>query len=67
LKFIIEVLKLNGAGQPHILHTFTHAASSMHMVRETMKTVLGSPQWPPEANGFRIVAETGEEMYRWPE
>jgi hypothetical protein len=67
LKFVIEVLKLDN-GQPHrILHAFTHAASSVHLVRETMKAVMASPEWPQEANGFRIVTETGKELYFWPE
>jgi hypothetical protein len=67
MKFIIEVLKLNGAGRPQILHSFTHSASSVHLVRETMKIIVTSPQWPPDASGFRIVTKAGEELYRWPE
>jgi hypothetical protein len=62
--FISEVLKLNGTGQSQILHSFMHSASSVHMVRETMKAE--SPEWPPEANGFRIVTMRGEEICRWP-
>jgi coenzyme F420-reducing hydrogenase delta subunit len=67
MKFIIQVLKLNGAGKPQILHAFAHSASSVHMVRETMKALIESPEWPLEAKGFRIVSETGSELYRWPE
>jgi hypothetical protein len=66
LKFIIEVLKLNGA-RPKILHAFSHTASSVHMVRETMKVITKSSEWPSEADSFRILSETGAEVYRWPE
>jgi hypothetical protein len=37
------------------------------MIRETMKAVLKSPQWPSEAQGFRIMTDDGSELYRWPE
>jgi hypothetical protein len=67
LRFIIEILNLNSAQTPHILYGFSHTASSIHMVRETMKTITESSEWPTEANGFRILSETGAELYRWPE
>jgi hypothetical protein len=67
VKFIVEILKLNGAEPPQVLHSFSHTASSIHMIRETMKAVLKSPQWPPGANGFRIISEAGSEFYCWPE
>jgi hypothetical protein len=67
LKYLIEILKLNGAGPPRVLHSFTHKASSVHMVRETMKAVRESHEWPAEAHGFRILSEAGDELYAWPE
>jgi hypothetical protein len=67
LKYLIEILKLNGAGRPRVLHSFTHKASSVHMVRETMKAVRESREWPAEAHGFRIMSEAGHELYAWPE
>jgi hypothetical protein len=67
LKFIIEILRLNSAQTPRILYGFSHTASSVHMVRETMKAITESSEWPPDANGFRILSETGVELYRWPE
>ena len=67
LKFIIQILKLNDLLPPQILHVFMHTASSAHMVRETMKAITESSEWPSEANGFRILPETGTELYRWPE
>jgi hypothetical protein len=41
-------------------------ASSIHKVTEAMKSVLISAHWPPEADGFRIISETGAELFRWP-
>jgi hypothetical protein len=67
VKFIVEILKLNGAEPPRALHSFAQASSSVQMVRETMKVVLKSAEWPPEANGFRIMSDKGTELYRWPE
>jgi hypothetical protein len=67
LKYLIEIVKQNGAGHPEVLHSFTHSASSIHMVRETMLAVRSSSQWPAEAQGFRIRSETGAELYSWPD
>ena len=68
MRFIVEILHLNGgAASPSISYVFAHKASSIHMVREAMKAVLKSPEWPPEANAFRIVSDEGAELYRWPE
>jgi hypothetical protein len=67
LKFIIQILKADSGQPPRILHGFSHTASSIHMVRETMKAITESSEWPPGANGFRILSETGVELYRWPE
>jgi hypothetical protein len=67
MRYLIEIVKQNGVGQPQVLHRFTHSASSIHMVRETMKAVRASAHWPAEAEGFRIRSETGVELYCWPE
>jgi hypothetical protein len=68
VKFIVEILKANGGAEPpQLLHSFAHKASSVHMVREAMRAVVKSPQWPLEANGFRIIDEAGAELYRWPD
>ena len=66
MRYIIEILKLNGTGKPQVLHTFAHAASSLHLVRESVHSVMRSRQWPSEANGFRIVSKDGTEFYGWP-
>jgi hypothetical protein len=67
LKFVIEILKANSGQQPRVLHRFSHTASYVNMVRETMKAITESSEWPREANGFRILSQTGAELYRWPE
>jgi hypothetical protein len=67
LKFVVEILKLKRDQPPEVLHRFAHSATSIHMIRETMKAVLKSPQWPSEAQGFRIMSDDGSELYRWPE
>jgi hypothetical protein len=67
LKLIVEILRLNGAHAPEILHVFTHSASSIHIARESLKGVATSPAWPLGANGFRIMSAEGAELYRWPE
>ena len=66
VEYIIEILKLNGAGAPQVLYTFMHTASSLHLVRESVHSVMRSPHWPSEANGFRIVSREGLELYGWP-
>jgi hypothetical protein len=67
LKFIIEVLRQDSGGTLQVLYVFAHTASSIHMVRETMKLVQTSSQWPGNADGFCILSESEIELYRWPE
>jgi len=59
LKYIAEILKLNATSTPGVLHRFAPRASSMHMVRQTMKAVRGSGDWPPKpmvsASSLRLV------------
>jgi hypothetical protein len=66
MKFVIEILSLNGNRIPKVLHTFAHTASSIHLVRESVHSVMKSANWPPDANGFRIVSSDGVELYGWP-
>ena len=66
MKFVIEIVKLDGTQPPQILHSFAHKASSVHLIREAMKAVMNSPQWPGEANGFRIISGMGVELHRLP-
>ena len=66
VEYIIEILKLNRAGAPQVLYTFMHTASSLHLVRESVHSVMRSRHWPSEANGFRIVSKDGTEFYGWP-
>ena len=57
MEYTIEILKRNGAATPQVLYAFTHTASSIHLVRESVHSVMKSPHWPSEANGFRIVRD----------
>jgi hypothetical protein len=66
MKYVIEILSLNGNGAPRVLHTFGHISSSIHLVRESVHSVMKSADWPLEANGFRIVSPEGVELYGWP-
>jgi hypothetical protein len=66
VEYIIEILKLDGAAAPQVLYTFAHTASSLHLVRESIHSVMKSPHWPTEANGFRIVSREGVKHYAWP-
>jgi hypothetical protein len=65
VNFRIEILRVKGAKPAHGLHRFTHCATSLNMMQETMEVVQMSPQWPLEANGYRILSESGKELYRW--
>jgi hypothetical protein len=64
LIFLIEILKLKDADPPRVLLTFSHSAKSVHIVRETMKSVQNSPEWPADANGYRISWLEGAEIHR---
>ena len=50
---------------PKVLHTFAHTSSSIHLVRESVHSVMKSPQCPAEANGFRIISGEGVTLYEW--
>lgn len=66
MRYVIEILSLNGNGAPKVLHTFGHISSSIHLVRESVHSVMKSADWPAEANGFRIVSTEGVQLYGWP-
>lgn len=67
MNFRIEILRIRDSQSSHGLHTFMHCATSLDMMRETMRMVQMSTQWPAEANGYRILTEEGKELYRWPD
>jgi hypothetical protein len=66
VKYVIEILSRNGTTMPKVLHSFAHTSSSIHLVRESVHSVMLSPQWPSEANAFRILSDKGMELYGWP-
>jgi hypothetical protein len=66
VKYFIEILSRNGTAVPKVLHAFAHTSSTIHLVRESVHSVMKSAQWPAEANAFRIVSDEGVELYSWP-
>jgi hypothetical protein len=66
VEYTIEILKRNGAAMPQVLYAFTHTASSIDLVRASVHSVMKSPHWPSEADGFRIVSREGIELHGWP-
>ena len=62
---IVEILRWEKDQPPKVLHSFTHTATSLHMVQESMKAVINSSAWPKKANGFCIICEGGTELYRF--
>jgi hypothetical protein len=65
VRLLVEIIRLEQNRPPRVLHSFIHSAFSVRLVRESMKAVVNSPSWPHEANGFRILAEVGTELYRF--
>jgi hypothetical protein len=65
VKYIIEILKRNGADMPQVLYTFAHTASSIDLVRESVHSALKTMDGPSEVNGFRIVSGEGVALYEW--
>ena len=62
MKFLIEIF--DAADPPRVLLTFTHSAKSVQIVRETMTGLQNSPEWPSNANVYRIAWPDGEETHR---
>jgi len=67
MSYTVEIVKLKQAEAPEVLVSFAQSASSARLIREAMKQVMKSRAWPTEADGFRIVSESGHtEFCGWP-
>ena len=62
----VEILKLEQGKPPVIINRLAHAAESIEEVKASMRAMLDKPEWPDQANGFRIIGADDEELFCWP-
>jgi hypothetical protein len=59
-------LKAEQGKPPVVVNRLAHAADSIEEVKAYMRAMVDTADWPEEANGFRIIGEDDEELFRWP-
>jgi hypothetical protein len=64
MKVRVELLRWEGREQPRVLHSMTHESHSLDVVTAAAQGVVDEPEIGADA--YRIVTETGVELYGWP-
>ena len=64
---VIEILRVENNKPPQILHRLSHSAHSLEAVFTSVEAVINSYRLPAGPNAFRIVTDSGTEIYRWPD
>jgi|RhiMetdeSRZDD1v2_1073273.scaffolds.fasta_scaffold12589_1 hypothetical protein len=62
----VEILRFEAGKPPTIIDRLEHAADSIEEVKASMRAMLDTPDWPEQANGFRILGGDEEELFCWP-
>jgi len=62
----VEILRVEPGKPPVVIHRLAHAADSIEEVKASMRAMLDTPEWPDQANAFRIMGDDDEELFRWP-
>jgi hypothetical protein len=62
----VEILKVEKGQPPVVINRLAHAADSIEEVKASMRAMLDTAEWPDQGNGFRIIADDGEELFSWP-
>ena len=62
----VEILRVEPGKPPVVIHRLAHAADSIEEVKASMRAMLDTPEWPEQANAFRIIGDDDEELFRWP-
>jgi hypothetical protein len=63
----IEILRVEKNKPPQVLKRLRHSTHSLEAVFASTESVIRSPYSPAGANAFHIVADSGMEIYRWPD
>lgn len=64
MKVRVDILRWETSGeQPKVLHSLAHETHSIEAVDAAAQGVVASGDGP--ANGYRIVTESGVELYGW--
>ena len=67
MKVSVELLQWREGEQPKVLHRIVHESHSLQTVAAALRNVMNSPEITLKADGYRIVTETGTELYGWPD
>jgi hypothetical protein len=66
MKVRVELLRWEGAGEePRVLHSLTHESHSLPAVKAAIERVMESIPLREPPHGYRIVTESGTELYGW--
>jgi hypothetical protein len=65
MKVRIEILRFE-QGVQKVIGAITHNAHALERVAAAAQSVIDSGQLPERVDGYRIVTESGTELYGWP-
>ena len=66
MKVTVQILQCNRGHCERVLHSFSHSAASLRVVRESLRAVFFSNAWPDAADAFRVLSSEGIELCHWP-
>lgn len=66
MRVTIQILQSFPADTARVLHSFSHSAPSLRVVKESLRAVFFSAAWPDAADAFRVLGEDGRELCCWP-
>jgi len=66
MKIRVELLRWdNSEEEPRILYSLSHESHSVGAIRRSVESVIESVPLPVPPHGYRIVTESGTELYGW--
>jgi hypothetical protein len=66
MKVRVEILRWEDEGaDPRVIHALSHESHSLDAVKATIEGVIESVDLAETAHGYRIITESGTELYGW--
>jgi hypothetical protein len=65
MKIRVEILRWENSEEPRVLYSLSHEGHSMGAIKRALESVMESVPLPDPPHGYRIVTESGTELYGW--
>ncbi len=67
MKVTVEILRWDEGEEPKVLHSLSHDCHSLETVAAAAQGVVNSGELPGRVDGYRLITESGVELYGWPD